>query len=309
MFTLDYGSGSRRSRPPRPHIQRARRQQCQHRHRPDLEHLQQRLGQLRFPELRLLGEPACRQSHPRRSRSPESPAHWARPAPFAFGFYEVGNENYGSWETDHHTPGPRSHALRRVRQAVQRAGGAGSIRRSRSGSSRRPARRTTTGPGPSWIAAWPRDSRPASSSITTMSMARGRKMTTRCCTRFRTRATTSAGHPAQYAYRTLMYQRLGPAVAANVDLMATEFNSIYSDPWKQSDQPGQRAVRGRFRRISILQTECSIAWIWDLRNGFDTTSNAYNSNVYGCATAAITACSAPAQTTGAANRRLCALSN
>ena len=27
-----------------------------------------------------------------------------RAAPFAFGFYEVGNENYGSWETDHHTP-------------------------------------------------------------------------------------------------------------------------------------------------------------------------------------------------------------
>src|SRR5262249_32573107 len=79
-------------------------------------------------------------------------------------------------------------------------------------------------------------------------------------------------------YRTLLQQVLGPA-ADGVELLATEFNSVYSNPGKQTTS----LVNGLFLADSIgslLQPEYNAADFWDLRNGWDTSNN-NSSSLYG----------------------------
>jgi alpha-L-arabinofuranosidase len=79
-------------------------------------------------------------------------------------------------------------------------------------------------------------------------------------------------------YRSLLNQTLG-AAASGVELLATEYNSVYANPGKQTTS----LVNGLFVADSlgsILQTEYNGSMFWDLRNGWDTTNN-NSSNLYG----------------------------
>jgi hypothetical protein len=79
-------------------------------------------------------------------------------------------------------------------------------------------------------------------------------------------------------YRTVLQQDLGSA-ADGVELLATEYNSVYSNPGKQTTS----LVNGLFVADSIgslLQTEYNGANVWDLRNGWDTGNN-NSSSLYG----------------------------
>jgi hypothetical protein len=72
-------------------------------------------------------------------------------------------------------------------------------------------------------------------------------------------------------YRTVLQQVLGSA-ADGVELLATEYNSVYSNPGKQTTS----LVNGLFVADSIgslLQTEYNGAAFWDLRNSWDTSNN------------------------------------
>ncbi len=72
--------------------------------------------------------------------------------------------------------------------------------------------------------------------------------------------------------------------------MATEFNSVYTDPGKQSTS----LVNGLFIANSIgslLESGYAGAFVWDLRNGWYPQTAENNSNLlYGWRTAATTAC-------------------
>ncbi|MGA2256286.1 MAG: hypothetical protein ABSG53_16680, partial [Thermoguttaceae bacterium] len=76
-------------------------------------------------------------------------------------------------------------------------------------------------------------------------------------------------------YQTLLQQTLS-SQAASVQIMATEFNSVYSNPGKQSTS----LVNGLFIANSLgslLASGYSGGIVWDLRNGWDTSEN--NSNL------------------------------
>ena len=90
-------------------------------------------------------------------------------------------------------------------------------------------------------------------------------------------------------YQSLLQTTLGSAAAANVQLLATEFNSVYSDPGKQSTS----LVNGLFVADSLgslLETSYNGALYWDLHNGWQTGDN-NSSSLYGGARGATTDCS------------------
>src|SRR5581483_815662 len=65
-------------------------------------------------------------------------------------------------------------------------------------------------------------------------------------------------------YRSILQTTLGPA-ANRVELLATEFNSVYYNPGKQTTS----LVNGLFVADSLgslLQTEYNGALVWDLHN-------------------------------------------
>ncbi len=73
------------------------------------------------------------------------------------------------------------------------------------------------------------------------------------------------------AYQSLLQKTLG-AQASGVQLMATEFNSVYSNPGKQSTS----LVNGLFVANSLgslLNSGYVGSTMWDLRNGWDTSNN------------------------------------
>ena len=79
-------------------------------------------------------------------------------------------------------------------------------------------------------------------------------------------------------YQALLNQDLG-ASGKNVELMATEFNSVYSNPGKQTTS----LVNGLFVADSLgslLETPYDGADVWDLRNYYDNSNN-NSANLYG----------------------------
>jgi hypothetical protein len=73
-------------------------------------------------------------------------------------------------------------------------------------------------------------------------------------------------------YRTLLNQTLGSTNATAVQVMATEYNSVYTNPGKQSTS----LVNGLFVADSIgslLQSGYTAGLVWDLRNGYLTNDN------------------------------------
>ncbi len=76
-------------------------------------------------------------------------------------------------------------------------------------------------------------------------------------------------------YQTVLQQTLG-SQASRVQVMATEYNSVYNDPGKQSTS----LVNGLFVAESLgglLDSGYSGSFVWDLRNSYDTSQN--NSNL------------------------------
>jgi alpha-L-arabinofuranosidase len=72
-------------------------------------------------------------------------------------------------------------------------------------------------------------------------------------------------------YHTLLQGLLG-SQSSSVQVMATEFNSVYTNPGKQSTS----LVNGLFIADSIgslLNSGYSAGLVWDLRNGWDTSQN------------------------------------
>ena len=80
------------------------------------------------------------------------------------------------------------------------------------------------------------------------------------------------------AYESLLTQYLG-AAGKNVQLFATEFNSVYSNPGKQTTS----LVNGLWLADSLgglLETPYNAADVWDLRNSYATGGNA-SASLYG----------------------------
>ena len=163
------------------------------------------------------------------------------PAPFGIQYFEVGNEEYGSWETDHHGQGgdtgkPHDPATY-VAFAKQFAAYAAKIDPSISigVDAGEPGRVTTTGSAGSSSSRPRRGSCPASSATTTMCRRRGARATRICCwIPSRIPTPSDPDNPYDWAiraadYESLLQQYLG-AAGKNVELLATEFNSVYSVP-------------------------------------------------------------------------------
>jgi hypothetical protein len=213
-----------------------------------------------------------------------------RAAPFGIHFFEVGNEVYGSWETDHHGQGNKTglphDPATYVAFAKRFATYAASIDPSISIG-------LVTGSVNSYFNNW-------TANVLTQCVRQG--LTPGFLSdhsymqgpgsesdSFLLTQTVSDPNPqnpnsplswSQRAagYRQLLRQILGKA-AARVELLATEYNSVYSNPGKQMTS----LVNGLFVADSIgsiLETEYNAALVWDLRNGWDTGNN-NSSSLYG----------------------------
>jgi hypothetical protein len=200
------------------------------------------------------------------------------PAPWGIHYFEVGNEVYGDWETDHHGTGGDTGAphdpATYVAFAKQFAAYAQQIA---------PTISIGVGSGDSytwdtWLVPVLQDGVsqgfiPGFISDHNYVQTPGQESDSYLLNdTVSDPANTVADWAARAAgYRSLLQQTLG-AAAANVQLMATEFNSVYSNPGKQSTS----LVNGLFLADSlgsILETQYNAALFWDLRNSWDTGNN------------------------------------
>ncbi len=202
-----------------------------------------------------------------------------RTAPFDFDDFEVGNEEYGSWEIDHHTT--QHDPATYVAFAKQFETFAASIDPSISigidaGSPDNSydnwlpdvlQQSVTQGFTIGFISDHNYVQAPGSESDSTLLLD----------------TVSDPSSPYDWAvratdYTALLNQYLG-AAAQNVTLLTTEFNSVYSNPGKQTTS----LVNGLFIADSLgalLQTSYDGATVWDLRNGYDTSNN-NSSSLYG----------------------------
>jgi hypothetical protein len=207
------------------------------------------------------------------------------PAPFNVPYWEVGNEEYGSWEIDHHTA--QHDPATYITFAKQFAGYAAQIDPSISigldvGS---------PGDNNNWTANILQQSAvqgfmPGFLSDHNYVQAPGSESDSNLL--LDTVSDTGSdpsdpGNPYDWAVRAADYQSLLTkylgAAGKNVQLLATEYNSVYSDPGKQTTS----LVNGLFVADSIgamLETPYNGADVWDLRNGYATGGNA-SSSLYG----------------------------
>jgi alpha-L-arabinofuranosidase len=202
-----------------------------------------------------------------------------RAAPFDFADFEIGNEEYGSWEIDHHTA--QHDPATYVAFAKQFETYAASIDPSISigidaGSPDNSynnwlpdvlQQSVTQGFTIGFISDHNYVQAPGSESDATLLLD----------------TVSNPSSPYDWAvratdYTDLLDQYLG-AAGQNVALLTTEFNSVYSNPGKQTTS----LVNGLFIADSLgelLQTSYQGATVWDLRNGYDTSNN-NASSLYG----------------------------
>lgn len=203
-----------------------------------------------------------------------------RAAPFGFHYFEVGNEEYGSWEVDHHTV-PHDPATY-VAFAKQFETFAAAIDPSISIGIDADAPDNSYN---NWLPDVLQQSvmqgftigfisdhnyvqAPGSESDSTLLLD----------------TVSDPSSPADWAvratgYTDLLNQYLG-AAAGNVQLLTTEFNSVYSNTGKQTSS----LVNGLFIADSLgelMQTSYDGAIVWSLRNGPYDTSNNDSSSLYG----------------------------
>jgi hypothetical protein len=203
-----------------------------------------------------------------------------RTAPFGFTYFEVGNEEYGGWEIDHHTA--QHDPTTYVTFAKQFQTYAASIDPSISigidaGSPDNSynnwlpgvlQQAATQGLSIGFISDHNYVQAPESESDSTLL----------------TGTVSDPSSPYDWAvratdYTNLLDEYLGSSAASKVELLTTEFNSVYSNPGKQTTS----LVNGLFVADSLgalLETPYQGAVVWDLRNGFDTSNN-NSSSLYG----------------------------
>ncbi len=210
-----------------------------------------------------------------------------RSAPFGIKYFEVGNEIYGNWETDHHaTPhDPATYVAFAKQFAAYAAQIAPSIGIGVDGSG--------TGGSYSQIAGNWTDQvlqqcaaqgfTPNFVSDHNYMFDPGNENDANLLLHSATDPNaTGYGGPINWAgraaaYRNLIAKDLG-AAGAGVQLLATEFNSVSYNPSNQTTS----LVNGLWLADALgglLQTEYNGGSFWDLRNGYDTSH--YNGNLYG----------------------------
>jgi hypothetical protein len=210
-----------------------------------------------------------------------------RAAPFGFHYFEIGNELYGSWETDHHGQGGDTGAPHdpatyiRFAKAFSTFAAAidptisiglavGSVNYDNNWTSNILSQSASQSFTPGFLSDHMYMQAPGSENDSFL------LHTVRS-------ASQDANNPRDWvmraaSYRSLITQRLGSA-GANVELLATEFNSVYSSPGKQSTS----LVNGLFTADSLgrlLESGYNGANVWDLRNGWDTANN-NSASLYG----------------------------
>jgi hypothetical protein len=210
-----------------------------------------------------------------------------RAAPFAFHYFEVGNEIYGNWETDHHaTPHDPATYVTFAKQfaayaqqidptitiGVDGSGTGGSFSQIPGNWTAQVLQQSAQqGFTPGFISDHNYMFNPGNENDANLLLHSATDPNA-----------TSYGGPINWAgraaaYRSLITQYLG-AAGANVQLLATEFNSVSSNPSNQTTS----LVNGLWMADAlggILQTEYNGAIVWDLRNGYDTSHD--NPSLYG----------------------------
>jgi hypothetical protein len=201
------------------------------------------------------------------------------PAPFNIQYWEIGNEEYGNWEVDHHTAqhDPATYigfAKQFATFAAQidptisiglDVGSPGNDYNNWSGNILQQS--ATQGFMPGFLSDHNYVQAPGSESDSGLLLHTVSDSSTSYDW-----AVRAAG------YATLLLDHLGPA-GYNVHLLATEFNSVYTNPGKQTTS----LVNGLFVADSLgvlLETPYDGADVWDLRNSFDTGNN-NSSGLYG----------------------------
>ena len=203
-----------------------------------------------------------------------------RAAPFGFHDFEVGNEVYGSWEIDHHTAqhDPATYVL----FAKQFETFAASIDPSISIGIDAGAPDNSYN---NWVPGVLQQSVLQGFTIGFLSdhnyvQAPGSESDSTLLLH----TVSDPASPDDWAVRAAEYtnqldQNLGVAAAGKVELLTTEFNSVYSNPGKQTTS----LVNGLFIADSLgalLETSYDGATVWDLRNSYDTSNN-NSSSLYG----------------------------
>jgi alpha-L-arabinofuranosidase len=212
-----------------------------------------------------------------------------RSAPFGFHYFEIGNELYGSWEVDKHGQGgdpglphdPATYAAFAKRFADYAAQidptisigiDSGSVGTDTGWTARVLREGLARGFVPGFISDHLYMQAPGQESDSTLLLRTVSNPNDTSSTDPKNWAKRAAG------YRTLINRNLG-AAANQVELLATEYNSVYGNPGKQTTS----LVNGLFAADSIgmlLQTEYNGANFWDLRNGWDTGNN-NSASLYG----------------------------
>ena len=210
-------------------------------------------------------------------------------APFAFHDYEVGNEVYGSWETDHHGQGgdtgkahdPATYIAFAKSFATYAASidptisigvDVGSVSQDNNWTPSILQQSAAQGFTPGFLSDHHYVQAPGQESDSNLLLNTGSSTGTQDPTNPENWAVRAAD------YRALLNQTLR-SNAAGVQLLATEFNSVYSNPGKQTTS----LVNGLFLADSLgslLDTEYNGATVWDLRNSYDTSNN-NSSSLYG----------------------------
>ncbi len=209
------------------------------------------------------------------------------PAPFGTQYWEVGNEEYGSWEIDHHTvqhdPATYIAFAKQFQTYANQIDPGISIGLD------------VGSPGTdfnSWTASILQQAASQGLTVGFMSdhnyvQAPGSESDSGLLLDTVTDPTSDPNDPTDpydWAvragdYEALLTQYLGATAASKVQLLATEFNSVYSDPGKQTTS----LVNGLFLADALgamLETPYDGADVWDLRNGYATGGND-SSSLYG----------------------------
>jgi hypothetical protein len=216
----------------------------------------------------------------------------AHPAPFTgIKYWEIGNEEYGSWEVDHHgtavsgvstgaTHDPGTYAafakqFAALADEIQTTAGLPSI------SIGIDSGDPTGGSDGNWTKDVLADGAalgfvPGFISDHSYMQAPGAESDSYLLDNTVTDSGSVLDWSTRYAdYESVLQQTVG-SQASSVQVMATEYNSVWADPGKQSTS----LVNGLFVADSLgslLDSGYSGGFVWDLRNAFDPSQN--NSNL------------------------------
>ncbi len=209
------------------------------------------------------------------------------PAPYGWHYFEVGNEEYGSWETDHHTlahdPATYIQFAKDFTALAHQIDPTVSVGLGMGGTQGNFGSR-----GGNWAheilnQCVLQDYLPGFLSDHDYMFNPGQEDdATLLLHSVNDPNFTGYGGPKDWvgrsqAYRAVLQEYLGDA-DAGVELLCTEFNSISSNVSNQTTS----LVNGLWLADAlggILQTEYNAAIVWDLRNGYNTSH--YNPNLYG----------------------------